>query len=371
MIKQKMKITILMAAISAIIILFVVAFFLSIKIIEREENGTSFNELYGDTIQERVWFALKDFGLSDEKAAGAMGNIDVESGGFSLSAVESNGVGIGLIQWSFGRRTQLESYATSKGVSWKDEATQIEFLIAEMTPGGNGIASYQFMNNNGWTVSQWEDATSVETATKAFCWTFERPNEQLAHVDRRVESAKNYYNQFHGAIRGTNSMPGTKGYYRSSSGKRYKLYVQDIPSTAWYSVDGCFHSSLATAMSGFGSTYTPNQLDGFSYGSGCYGYQGNVSWIGCSWNYINQNQVKDALKAGNPIMINVMGNSLTTDNGTEFHRGHWLVMMDYKNENGVDKVYIHDPWSTHTDYGWGNLNSINGSVSRWLQIYKN
>lgn len=35
--------------------------------------------IYGDTIQDKVWFSLKALGYSDEAVAGAMGNIDCES----------------------------------------------------------------------------------------------------------------------------------------------------------------------------------------------------------------------------------------------------------------------------------------------------
>lgn len=164
-------------------------------------NGSNMKDtgmIQGGTIQAKVWFALKNLGYSDEQVAGVMGNIHWESGGFTTTTVESNGVGIGLIQWSYGRRTQLEAYAASKGVDWKDEDTQIEFLIAEMTQGGgaNGYANYQFCSNNGYTPNDWYNANTIEEATTAFCWTFERPG--IPHVAERINWAKHYYDEFHG-----------------------------------------------------------------------------------------------------------------------------------------------------------------------------
>lgn len=152
----------------------------------------------GGTIQAKVWFALKELGYDDEHVAAVMGNIHWESGGFSSMTVESNGVGIGLIQWSFGRRTSLEAYAASKGLDWKDEDTQVEFLIAEMTQGGgaNGYANYQFCSYNGYTPNDWYNATTIEDATIAFCWTFERPG--IPHISDRIKWAKYYYDEFHG-----------------------------------------------------------------------------------------------------------------------------------------------------------------------------
>ena len=93
-----------------------------------------------------------------------MGNIDLESGGFKAGATEKGGTGIGLIQWSFGRADQLRAYAKHKGVSWKDEDTQIEFLIAEIS--GQGPAkNYSSQRKKGWigdervtgTYEQWKN----------------------------------------------------------------------------------------------------------------------------------------------------------------------------------------------------------------------
>lgn len=161
----------------------------------------------GGTIQEKVWFALKDLGYSDIAAAGAMGNIDYESAGFNPSTIEGGtGLGIGLCQWTNnspnyveGRRKQLETYAKSKGVEWKDEDTQVEFLIAELSGTGpaSGYANRQFMNNKGYTESSFKNAISVEEATKAFCWTFERPNysDGNSSMSERISRAQKYYRE--------------------------------------------------------------------------------------------------------------------------------------------------------------------------------
>ena len=160
---------------------------------------TGISGIFGNTVQEKLWFALRNLGFSEYAVAGVLGNVHVESAGFDPSAIEGgSGEGIGLIQWSFGRRDALEAYAASKGVSWTDVNTQIEFLIAEMTgEGANGYATYNFMDNKGYTRSDWENATSPEDAAVAFCWTFERPAGN-GLVDRRQYWAREYYNQFHG-----------------------------------------------------------------------------------------------------------------------------------------------------------------------------
>lgn len=154
--------------------------------------------IYGNTVQEKVWFSLRSAGFSEYATAGVMGNIEAESG-YNESLIEKgSGNGFGLCQWSFGRRTQLENYAKSKGVSPSDINTQIEFLIGEITPGGgaNGYANYQIMNNKGYTANDWKNANSPEKAAEVFCYTFERPG--IPRLSVRTDAARKYYEEFKG-----------------------------------------------------------------------------------------------------------------------------------------------------------------------------
>lgn len=167
------------------------------KILEKFENNNfnSTSSFVGGSIQEKVWFALLDEGYSKEAAAGVLGNIEAESA-FNADLIEKgNGIGFGLCQWSFGRRTQLEAYAASKGRDPGDINTQIEFLIGEITPGGgaDGFASYQLLTYNGYSPSDWENATTPEEAAIAFCWSFERPG--VPRMDVRTEAARRYYEE--------------------------------------------------------------------------------------------------------------------------------------------------------------------------------
>ncbi len=181
------------------------------------------NPIYGGTIQEKVWFALKDLGLSDIAVAGAMGNIHHESGSFDPTRVEGgydefNG-GIGICQWTNyprdsgkGRNAQLRAYAASKGKTWQDEDTQVEFLVAELT-NGNGFAEKQLITSKSYydgvkhSPSEWKDADNIETATKVFCYCFERPSAEAASssMQNRIDKAIMYLNQFSGKEKPTGS----------------------------------------------------------------------------------------------------------------------------------------------------------------------
>ena len=146
-----------------------------------------------EEIENYVWNFLKGKNLADEVCAEIMGNIEAESE-FNPSLVEQgNAIGFGLCQWSYERRTQLENYGT-------DLEHQLNFLWAELTGGDISIgAENQWIPTKGYTYDKFiNNQYSIEEGTKAFCWCWERPNESLAHIDRRVNSANTYYNRYKG-----------------------------------------------------------------------------------------------------------------------------------------------------------------------------
>lgn len=180
------------------------------------EFSTYSGGIYGGTIQEKVWFALLGMGYSKESVAGAMGNIHYESGSFNPNCIEGgynemNG-GIGICQWTndgrglTGRNADLKAFAESRGKTWKDENIQVEFLKGELTLGGgaDGFAKYQLLNTISYygesiaSPDGWKNASDVATATKAFCYSFERPkkSDAQASMATRIQWANYYYNLF-------------------------------------------------------------------------------------------------------------------------------------------------------------------------------
>ena len=152
--------------------------------VQQEANTTETEVEVNDnrTTEEVVWDYLKAAGYSDIQVAGIIGNLYQESG-LNPARVESNGEGIGLVQWSFGRKQSLINYASSKGVDWSDLEIQLEFLVSEL----DSKQFYQpykdtFMN-----------PYSVSEATEAFCFGFERPNKAKANLSFRQEKAWEAY----------------------------------------------------------------------------------------------------------------------------------------------------------------------------------
>lgn len=173
---------------------------------------------YGsDTIQYQVWQGLRGAGYNETASAAAMGNIEHESG-FDPDLVEKgSGVGFGLVQWSYGRRTAYENYAKSKGKSPGDLQTQIEYLLKELQADSGvwtkGSTKYGF---GTLTRDDWANGNDLDTATKAFMCCFERPSysSSVNHIDRRLASAREYYEAF----TGTPVTGGTSSSGDSSSG---------------------------------------------------------------------------------------------------------------------------------------------------------
>ena len=239
--------------------------------------------MYGNTVEEKVWFALREAGYSEYAVAGVMGNIYCESG-FDPAIIEkANGIGFGLCQWSYGRRTQLESYAASKGVEPSDVETQIEFLITEITPGAvgpaQGFANYQLLSYKGYNGDMWRNATTPESAAVAFCWSFERPGSP--NVSLRQQKAREYYEQFKGKTRpvGASSILAACEEVTQEFLNRNGRY--SLTNLIWGDIERCWEESQCICCASYVSlvlyragVLTPEQINAYNYqytGSGGVG----------------------------------------------------------------------------------------------------
>lgn len=104
---------------------------------------------------------LKDnLGLTDEQAAGVVGNLYVESGNFNLSASGDNGTSFGLAQWHNERKEALFKHAGTRTPSLEQ---QLSFLAHELrTTESNALKKLK-------------ESTTVEESSMAFAKYFERP----------------------------------------------------------------------------------------------------------------------------------------------------------------------------------------------------
>ncbi len=144
-------------------------------------------------------------GLSPVQAAGIVGNLQGESGqGLNPSAVNkgdgrdgSDSIGIG--QWNSTRAQGLKDYAASKGASWNDLNTQLEYLHQELK--GPESAAYK-----GLLAAQ-----TPEDAGRAML-AYERPkdwNVAGAHPERGQYAARVFASYGGGQPQGSPASPAS------------------------------------------------------------------------------------------------------------------------------------------------------------------
>lgn len=338
--------------------------------------------ILGNTVEEKVWFSLKNAGYSDEQVAGIMGNIWGESG-FRPDAIEGgSGEGHGLCQWSFGRKENLKLFAESRGKDWSDVDIQIEFLLGELNSSGgaDGYARYQLMNKNYggvlYPADSLENAKTVEEATKAFCFCWERPNEQVifdrtkySNIYARIEAGEGYYDQYHGMILsggnyqdGADESNGIIGRFTSGiTGRTFTIYDQNSPAIGLENL--CNQATAASIASGYRGTKTemdvvehskevsiPSDVFLLSTPKGTneffetYGLNAEIN----AYSY-SVNNIRSYLMNGGYIAIWFDGEAVGK-NGSRYSISkscHWVAILGYRNENGKEEIFISDP-------GWGS-----------------
>lgn len=365
---------------------------------------------YGDTIQEKVWFALKNLGYSDVVIAGAMGNIDYESAGFNPSAVEAGGTGegIGLIQWSYGRREALERYAKDRALqlygeakedAWKDVDIQIEYLIAEIS--GEGPASgYATRRISGYikeegkdytaTYSDWANSTTIEDSTLAFMRFFESPSKRYSYdhdytesgkyVGSRLTRAKKYYDEFKG-MGGTYSSGKEiiTQHISSITGRTFTAYNQlkiagwggKCNRAAFISVCSGYYSGNPSDLVSIANNIANSTSQNIVYNSSAY------RRYGLKWQYgqsdLTPEVIKKQLLGGGYILTYLKGSDAGHSGRSKYPpynkwagTMHWVAIIDYKYENGKEWIYVTDSGHGHT--GWHPINEFDGMVHHTLFI---
>lgn len=172
--------------------------------------------------KEVIWSFLKSKGLSDEAAAGIMGNMDKESA-FMPDAVNSIGCS-GLVQWCFGRNDAMREKAAAEGRDWNCLDFQLDYMWYEMTE-----------TSESQVMEPLKGATSAGEAATIFHDLYERSNTATGEHLGRDERAENAYKEF------TGKDPKSKSAGSSSSG------------------------SEANCPSGSGTSSAVSEMNGFNY----------------------------------------------------------------------------------------------------------
>ncbi len=209
----------------------------------------------GTTAAEKIWSGLTSLGFTDEQTAGIMGNMAHESNSFNpvqhegsqykkywpmdLGGNSEKAYGLGLIQWSYGRRVRMYNYIKEQAPDLlKYFTTPDQYSMKNgsiygcdgdcfIETVGDQVADqiysleltflYDELKNNS-SYSGIFNQSSVYDSAKYFLEEVEIPqNPQIENHMERATDAQKYYEQFHGTtISGTGSRSGS-----SSSSSQY------------------------------------------------------------------------------------------------------------------------------------------------------
>lgn len=188
---------------------------LLINIIIPSMGGTG--ALTGDAA-EFAQFLKNDMGMNNAQAAGVIGNAVVESGNGSWiagdplvlgwGALEGNGIGHGIFQWSFGRADALMALAQSQGKDWTDKGVQMQYFKSEWDSAwglAQGSIDYYTDGEYSGVASKetFENETSVDMAALEFLAGWERASKSTSHWKNRVACAQYIYSALESGAGGT------------------------------------------------------------------------------------------------------------------------------------------------------------------------
>lgn len=156
-----------------------------------------------------------------------------------------------------------------------DVDIQVELLIGCVNPNG-GADGYAFYvmgtGKHGYSVSDWENATSPEDAAAAFCWTFEKPGDAGANVATRQAKAREYYEQFKGMTAPTTVGAGDSRIGPISlSGENANKMVQMLTTALQIADDDSYGYVYGAAHNGPGG-WTANSIPKYFDCSSFVGY---------------------------------------------------------------------------------------------------
>lgn len=125
--------------------------------------------------ENAVWDYLMSHGFNRVQTAGIMGNLEQEH---HFKTADVSG-GLGIVQWTGSRRTNLINFAASQGRSYLDLDIQLDFLMSELNGGYAKVKNAILAAN------------SVDDVVEIFQNRFEKCNPRYCMQDQRLTYAYN------------------------------------------------------------------------------------------------------------------------------------------------------------------------------------
>lgn len=161
--------------------------------------------LPGNSNAEKIFNGCIQAGYSPEASAGIIGNLYQEAGedsagDINLHSVESTGEGVGMVQWSFGRKKEFLKFCEQHGQPWPHTGVelQLNFMLYELSTNqwiwSRNSAEYGASYNI--SLDDFKHLKNVDFATTAFCAKFERCHLKDAHLEYRKKKAREALQSF-------------------------------------------------------------------------------------------------------------------------------------------------------------------------------
>jgi hypothetical protein len=212
-------------------------------------GGSSADFSGGGDAASKFYNQLISDGVSPAAAAGIVGNIEAESA-FDPAAIEAgNGIGRGLIQWSYGRRTAFEKWSKKNNLDPDSMEANYGYLLYEMKGGDGNHWIPRKDTPSELVVRSYEEflekSKDPETAAKLFMYNYERPLKAVQHLDRRINAAKGISKSAAESSTGDQSTSQS-----TSSGDAYASGLKTGPSeriggSSGYHVDTKFKAGMS------------------------------------------------------------------------------------------------------------------------------
>lgn len=161
--------------------------------------------LPGDSNAEKIFHGCVQAGYSEEAAAAIVGNLYQEAGqdangDINLHAAESTGEGIGMVQWSFGRKTAFLQFCERQGQPWPNTSVEVQlnYMLYELSTNqwiwSRNSAEYGADCNI--SLTDFKTCSDIEFATRVFCAKFERCHLRDANLSYRQQMARSAYESY-------------------------------------------------------------------------------------------------------------------------------------------------------------------------------
>lgn len=139
-----------------------------------------------------AWSAIRNSDYSEIVCSGILGNMLTECAG---NPAATNGSHFGLFQWGDDRFVKLKNYSQAQNDTSVDInghkiggiATQISFMLCELTPGGAGVANFQYPSEE--KLEEFKASKTPTEAADSFRIYYERCGEQGAQQRRDYAEA--------------------------------------------------------------------------------------------------------------------------------------------------------------------------------------